>query len=130
MKRFIWGLLCPLLACCNSEKPDRTKIYDAANGVNFVLEHHSGPALSQAEDKLYLISDDERKLVFDGYGGSALSLPSLKKGILVVAYCEGAIRRTESFLAKENSSGEVVAVKVQPIITSGILMNGTSVCQN
>ncbi|MBX9815876.1 MAG: hypothetical protein K2X76_14340 [Sphingomonas sp.] len=129
MKCAIVAVICLALTGCNAEKPVETKIHDASNGVNFIIDHRSGPALSQPEDKLYLVGDGERKLIFEGYGGSKLSLLSLKRGVLLVAYCGGAIRSTVSFLAKGKSAGEVTAIKVQPIITSGILINGKSVCQ-
>lgn len=129
MKRIVVAATCLVLTCCNAEKPIETKLHDATNGVDLIIEHRAGPALSQPEDKLYLVGDGERKLVFEGYGGSALLLHPLKRGVLVVGYCGGAIRSADSFLAKENSAGEVTAVKVQPIITSGIQINGKSVCE-
>jgi hypothetical protein len=128
MKRIISVATCIVLTCCSAEKPIETKIYDAANDVDLIVEHRVGPALSQSEDKLYLVRDDERKLIFEGYGGSKLSLLSLKRGILFIVYCGGSIRSAESFLAKEKLVEGVSVVKVQPIITSGIQINGKSIC--
>lgn len=128
MKRNLVAAVFLSLACCNYERPIESKIHDNANGVDLVIEHHAGPALSQPEDKLYLIDNGERKLVFEGYGGSSLSLPALRKGVLIVAYCGGAIRSAESFLSKESSVSNMTAVKIQPIITSGIQINGKSLC--
>ncbi len=129
MKHNFVAVACLFLTCCNSERPTEIKIHDNANGVDLVIEHRAGPPLSQPEDKIYLIGDGERKLVFEGYGGSSLLLPPLKRGVLVVAYCGGAIRSAASFLAKENTAGEMTAVKVQPVVASGIQINGKSVCK-
>lgn len=129
MRLHLVATACLSLTSCDFERPIKNNIHDNTNDVNLVIEHYEGPPLSQSEDKLYLITDDGRKLVFEGYGGSSLFLPPLKRGALVIAYCGGTIRRAESFLAKENAAGEVTTVKIQPVITSGIKINGKSVCK-
>jgi len=129
MKRFLVAASCLVLTCCNADQPIETKIHDDVNGVDLIIEHRAGPALSRPEDKLYIVVDGKKNLIFEGYGGSSLLLPPLKRGVLIVAYCGGSIRNTNSFLAKDNLAGEVTAVKIQPIITSGIHINGKSVCE-
>lgn len=117
-----------LLASCYSEQPTETVLRDDVHGVELIAEHLEGPALSQPEDKLLLVDDDDRKLIFEGYGGSSLSLLSAQRGTLIVSYCGGSIRKTESFLVDDEESGGVLAVKVQPVVAGGLQLNGEVIC--
>lgn len=122
------GLL--VLASCSVETPNKQEIRDDVNGVSLIVEHLNGPALSQSEDKIYLIAENDRKLVFEGYGGAIPSLLTSKKGFLVVSYCGGAVRSTESFIVNDEKSGQAAVVKVQPIIAPGIEVDGKPACEN
>jgi hypothetical protein len=130
MTRYPTAVICLILASCNTERPTERVLRDKVNGVELIEQHLTGPALSQSEDKLYVVEGGERKKVFEGYGGSSLSLRSSRKGVLVVAYCGGSIRSTESFVVDDNPAGEVVAVKVQPIVASGLKIDGEAVCND
>lgn len=128
--RAVAGAALLILASCNAEVPTKREIRDEANGVSLIVEHLDGPALSQSEDKIFLITGNDRTLVFEGYGGTKLSLLPSKKGLLIVSYCGGAVRSTESFVVNDDKSGQAVAVKVQPIIAPGIEVDGKPACEN
>ena len=126
--RHLTSLIFLILVSCAIEQPTKKMLFDKSNGVKLVAEHLVGPALSQPEDKLYIFADGRRKLIFEGYGGSSLSLRSSQKGTLIIAYCGGSIKSAQSFLVNDRSSGSVVAVRIQPIVASGLQIDGVPVC--
>lgn len=130
MVRAVAGAVFLILASCSAERPTKREIRDDANGVSLIVEHLDGPALSQSEDKIFLVTGNDRTLVFEGYGGAGPSLLPSKKGLLVVSYCGGAIRSTESFVVNDGKSGQAVAVKVQPIIAPSIEVDGKPACES
>lgn len=130
MLRTMAGAALLVLASCSVETPTKQEIRDDVNGVSLIVEHLNGPALSQSEDKIYLMAENDRKIIFEGYGGTMPSLLQSRKGFLMVSYCGGAVRNTESFIVNDEKSGRAVAVKVQPIIAPGIEVNGKPACEN
>lgn len=129
MIRAVAGAVFLILASCSTDAPTKREIRDDDNGVRLIVEHLDGPALSQSEDKIYLMAGNDRTLVFEGYGGAGLSLLPSKKGFLVVSYCGGTVRSTESFVVNDDKSGQAVAVKVQPIIAPSIEVDGKPACE-
>jgi hypothetical protein len=130
MLRTMGGAAFLALASCGAEIPTKREIRDDVNGVSLVIEHIEGPALSQPEDRIVLVTGNDKKVVFEGYGGAEPSLFPSKKGLLVVSYCGGTIRTTESFALNDDQSGQSILVKVQPIITSNVEVDGKVVCEN
>ena len=120
--------VCVLLASCAVEQPTERMLKDEVHDVNLVVEHLVGPVLSQEEDKVSVVRDGSREVIFEGYGGSTVAVRPLTKGVLVLAYCGGAIRTAHSFLVTDGQSGAATAVKVQPVVVSGLEIDGIDVC--
>ena len=128
MNAFNVAAVCFFLASCAAEQPRETLLRDEMHHVNLVVEHLVGPALSQEQDTVSVDRNGRREVIFQGYGGSTVTVRPLKKGVLVLVYCGGAIQAASSFLVTDQSSGEAIAVKVQPVVASGVQIGGKDVC--
>ena len=128
MTRYFALIAICLIASCSSEKPSAKSIRDNVHGIDFVVEHISGPALSLSEDRVYAKLGNDRTLVFEGYGGKDVALKNVGDAIIVVEYCNGSIRKVESILSKSPSSRDAIAIKVQPIIAANVRVGGIILC--
>lgn len=117
-----------ILGSCNSERPTETKLHDDIHGIDVIVEHLDGPALSQPEDRVSVLENGDRKVIFEGYGGTSISLISQTRGILLLTYCGGVIQKTESFLLNDAYSNRLIAVKVQPVVSGNLQINGREIC--
>lgn len=117
-----------LLLSCNTTEPIEHLVHDKVHDVDFIYQHHSGPALSASEDRIFVHTAKGRELIFEGYGATRITAKSLRKGVVIVEYCGGSIRRTASFLSNVDPSGNVLAVKIQPIIVYNVSIDGKKVC--
>ena len=54
--------------------------------------------LSAVRHSVYYVREKDRTLVFRGAGGTKPQLSLVAEGTVLIAYCGGAIEKTESFL--------------------------------
>lgn len=128
MNAFNVAAVCVFLTSCTAEQPRETLLRDEVHHVNLVVEHLVGPALSQEQDTVSVDRNGRREVIFKGYGGSTVAVRPLKKGVLVLVYCGGAVQTAKSFLVTDQASGATIAVKVQPVVTSGVQIGGKDAC--
>jgi hypothetical protein len=81
-----------------------------------------------AEDRVYVVVEGTRKLIFEGYAGISPSMRLIAKGALLIEYCGGSIRTVNSFLTKDSQAGTVTAVRVQPVVLSRSTFEGVRTC--
>lgn len=117
-----------VLASCSAKEPTKRVVHDAMHGVDFSIEHTPGPALSQAEDRVYIARSGKRELIFEGFGASEIELQPLREGVLLIEYCGGSANKVGSFLAGRTDNGNAVAVKVQPIMIANVSIDGKRLC--
>ena len=117
-----------LLSACSVENPTQKVVRDSVNGTDLLIEHTSGPALSQAGDRVFVTRDGKRDLIFEGFGAPSINLKPLREGVLLIEYCGGSVRKVDSFLAGQTSSGNAIAVKVQPIVIENVDIDGSRLC--
>jgi hypothetical protein len=65
-----------LISACSGGASSLTSFPDPGTGLDYLIEHSSGPALSAATDRVFVVIDGERKEVFSGYGGEKVLLRS------------------------------------------------------
>lgn len=128
MRIYTIFLALAVLASCSANEPTKRTVHDAVHDVDFSIEHTSGPALSQAEDRVYAVSSGKRELVFEGYGASKISLLPLREGALLIEYCGGFVNKVDSYLANRTGDGNALAVRVQPIVIANVSIDGKRLC--
>jgi hypothetical protein len=117
-----------LISACGGGASSLTSFHDPGTGLDYLIEHSSGPALSAATDRVFVVINGERKKVFSGYGGEKVLLRSSGAQALAVEYCGGTIEATSSFLLKADKSGHSVAIRIQPIVLSDVKIGGVAFC--
>lgn len=130
MARCLLPTICIALAACTSGPPTEKVLRDKVHEVDLIVDYFPGPALSPPKVRVSVVEKDGgRDVIFEGYHGlSPVALKSSKKGTLVLAYCGGVIRSVGSFLVKDESSGTLLAVTVQPIVAPNVQIGGETVC--
>ena len=128
MKNGFFICITTLLCSCVAERPSTSIVKDIIHGIDYSIEHTSGPALSQSEDRVYAGTGNRRELVFEGYGASHIAIKPLREGVVLIEYFGGSIRKVGGFLAKRTSSGNALAVRVQPIIIPNVEIGGNRLC--
>lgn len=128
MSRYLYVAAFYFIASCSSEKPFTKNIRNDVYGIDFVVEHRSGPALSLSEDRVYAKVGDERVLVFEGYGGKGVALKNASDSIVIIEYCYGSIRKVDSILSKSPTTRDAVVIKIQPVIAANIVVGGHILC--
>ena len=72
-------------------------------------------------DRVYAVVDGKQELIFEGYGVGPITLKPHKKAAIIIEYCGGSIRSTNSFLLRDDGYGNAIAVKVQPIVVEAVI---------
>lgn len=117
-----------LISSCGAQNPSTTKMYDPLHRVQFSIDHISGPALTEAKDRVYIKNGDKQELIFEGYGGRAIVIKPLRDGVVLIEYCGGSIRKVASFLANRARSESAVAVIIQPVVIYNVEVDGNRLC--
>ena len=117
-----------LLASCSTEKPTERVVRDELHQIDFVFQHELGPALSASQDRIYANTAKGRELIFEGYGAPRIAIKPLREDAVIVEYCGGTVSRVASFLSNRSTSGQAVAVKVQPIIIANVSVGENRIC--
>ena len=128
MKKVFIICITALICSCNEKRPSNYTVKDTTHGIAYSIEHTSGPALSQSEDRVYAGTGNRRELIFEGYGARRLTIKPLHEGVVVIEYCGGSIEKVSSFLANRTSSGNALAVKVQPVVIANVAIGGNRIC--
>jgi hypothetical protein len=128
MKHYFSIIAILFLVSCNIEKPIKRIVYDSVHKVNFIFEYDPSPPLSASEDRVYVKTAKGQELIFEGYNAPKIELKSFKKGVVIVEYCGGSIRKAASFLSNPDATGKTVVVRVQPVIIANVLIEGNRVC--
>ena len=109
------------ISACGSSPTSQHIVHDPVHNVDFIVKHWSGPPLSLSTDRVYAVVDSKQKLIFEGYGARPITLKPHKKGAIIIEYCAGLIRSTNSFLLRDDGSGRAIAVTVQPIVVEAMI---------
>lgn len=128
MIRYLYLIIFCLVASCSSENPSTKTVRDNVHGIDFIVEHVSGSALSLSEDRVYAQLANKRTLVFEGYGGKGITLKNTGESIILIEYCYGSIRKIDSVLSKSPTSGDAIAVKIQPVIAANVRVGDIMLC--
>jgi hypothetical protein len=128
MSRLVSLLTVFLLASCNTEKSAERVVHDSVHQMDFIFEYDPGPPLSAPEDRIYANTAKGRELIFEGYNAPKITIKSFRKGVLIVEYCGGSIRKVASFLYSPDNNKKVEVVKVQPVVISNVLIDGNRIC--
>ena len=129
MRQFLSLLVAIFGGSCMAGAPQSKKIHDTLHGVDFIIEHLSGPALSQSQDRIYIQVGGGKKLVFRGRGGVDVTLLPMRRDFIIIQYCGGVVEMTDSFLSPTNDQDEAVAVRLQPIVISNVKIGGSAFCR-
>jgi hypothetical protein len=120
-----------LLSCSSRGQRTITGVNDAPFSLRIVIEHFAGPPLSAEEDDIYLVrKDGKRELVFSGYGASSVDFLGLPDRTLLILYCGGSIIKTKTSVLETNEPDSERMLRVQPVLTEGLSVNGAPLCQS
>jgi len=99
-------------------------------GLNFIVEHFTGPPMSAEEDEVYVkLPDKSKKLIFKGYGSRNVNITSHNGDSLIIGYCGGSILKVESSIVNKNPiNNSNSLIRIQPITLDNVSIYGNKIC--